>query len=109
MSTRAIAWESGKQHGKALPVALWVAQILLALAFGMDGWMKVSTPLAALLKNMPDMAGMPGGLIRFIGISELAGELGLLLPALTRSAAWLTLFAGVGLATVMVLASVVAL
>src|SRR5438128_166430 len=106
MSTRTIAWESGKQQGKALPIALWVAQILLALAFGMAGWMKVSTPLAELLKNMPDMAGMPGGLIRFIGISELAGALGLLLPALTRIAPWLTPLAGVGLATIMVLATV---
>jgi putative oxidoreductase len=48
---------------------------------------------------------VPEGLVRFIGASELAGALGLLLPALTRIKPGLTALAAVGLATVMLLAA----
>ncbi len=105
MSTRAMTFEGGKQQSKALPVTLWAAQVLLALAFGVAGWMKVSTPLVELVKSMPDMAAMSGGLVRFIGIAELAGAIGLLLPSLTRIAPDLTPLAAIGLATIMVLAT----
>jgi hypothetical protein len=54
---------------------------------------------------LPWAATMPEALVRFIGISELAGAIGLILPALTRVLPVLTAWAGVGLATVMILAA----
>ena len=48
---------------------------------------------------------MPEGLIKFIGFAELAGGLGLILPAATRIKTWLTPLAAAGLFTVMVLAA----
>ncbi|MEA2568314.1 MAG: hypothetical protein QOI24_315 [Acidobacteriota bacterium] len=89
--------------GKWLRVALWSAQILLAVVFGMFGLMKITTPIAQLAKNMPWVADY-AMLIRFIGLSEVAGALGLLLPALTRIAPVLTPIAASGLVIVMVLA-----
>ena len=45
------------------------------------------------------------GLVTFIGIAELAGAIGLILPALTKILPILTTWAAVGLATIMVLAT----
>jgi len=68
---------------RGLRIGLWVAQIALAIVFALAGWMKVSTPAAALTKMMP---GFPLPFLRFIGIAELAGAVGVILPALTRIA-----------------------
>ena len=90
--------------GVGLRAGLWVAQVLLALAFGAAGAMKLAVPIAEIAKNMPWVADMPG-LVRFIGASEVAGALGMLLPSLTRIAPKLTPLAAVGLLTIMVLAA----
>jgi putative oxidoreductase len=92
-------------RSKGLHIGLWVAQVALALAFVMAGFAKVAEPLADLSQKMPFVAALPGALVRFIGFSELAGAVGLILPALTRIKPVLTAWAGVGLATAMVLAS----
>ena len=90
---------------KGLHYGLWAVQIVLALFFGMVGANKLFTPMADMIAQMPAAAAMPEGLIRFIGLSELAGAIGLVLPAATRVAPVLTAWAGVGLATIMVLAA----
>src|SRR5512145_337759 len=50
------------------------------------------------------MNSVPRALSRFIGYAELAGGLGLIIPAATRIAPWLTPLAAFGLATIMILA-----
>lgn len=104
MTTNVIGSLARERPGKALHVSLWIAQMILAAMFGMVGWLKASTPLDLLMKGMPLLADLPGWLIRFIGLSELAGALGMLLPALTRIQPKLTALAGVALAIVMALA-----
>ena len=69
----------------------------------MAGFFKTAIPLSELSKIIPVAAEMPV-LIRFIGISELAGGLGLLLPAALRIWPRLTGLAAAALALVMVLA-----
>lgn len=91
------------KRSKTWHVSLWVVQILLAGMFLMVGYMKALTPIAELSKTVP-MAGEMPVLIRFIGVSELAAGLGLLLPAALRVAPRLTVAAAAGLALVMVLA-----
>ena len=86
-------------------VSLWIAQVLLALLFVGAGSAKVVTPLGELAQSLPYTADLPGWLVRFIGASEVAGALGLILPALTRRMPGLTPLAGLGLSTVMVLAT----
>ena len=78
-------------------IALWIVQVLLAGLFLMAGVMKVFQYERA-------KASLPRGLVTFIGISELLGGLGLLLPALTGILPWLTPLAGAGLALIMILA-----
>ncbi|MNX98117.1 hypothetical protein D3C86_1305120 [compost metagenome] len=89
---------------KGWTIGLWVVQVLLAVMFGMAGFMKATAPIEALAANMPWVSELPA-LVRFIGLAELAGALGLLLPAATRILPFLTPFAGAGLALIMVLAA----
>lgn len=89
---------------RGLHISLWIVQGLLALAFGMAGTMKLLTPIAELAEAMPWVADAPL-LARFIGASELAAALGLILPAALRILPRLTAWAGVGLVVVMVLAA----
>ena len=94
--------EAGKTGG--LNIALWIVQALLFLGFGIAGVFKTFTPIDQLAQKMPWVASLPY-LVRFIGLSELAGALGMLLPSLTRIKPGLTALAGAGLTLVMVLAA----
>ncbi len=91
---------------RALHIGLWVAQVLLALAFGMAGSMKSVTPIEELSKSLPWVSQDLALLVRFIGVSEFAGALGLILPAATRIRPKLTPIAAGGLVLVMALAAV---
>lgn len=87
-------------------IVLWIVRILLALAFLMAGFMKSFMPLEGLKKNMAWVAVTPAALVRFIGIAELLGAIGLILPILTGILPWLTIAAAVGLAVAMLCAAV---
>lgn len=90
---------------KAAHIGLWVAQGLLAFAFGAAGAMKATAPLDQLAQNLPWVAESPAALVRFIGVSEFLGALGLILPSALRILPKLTPLAAAGLATIMVLAA----
>lgn len=96
--------KNGKKS-KVWNVSLWVAQILLAGMFLMVGIMKTFTPIEELSKTVP-LAGEMPFLVRFIGLSELAGAIGLILPAALKFRPQLTTLAAGALAFVMVLAMI---
>jgi uncharacterized membrane protein YphA (DoxX/SURF4 family) len=87
-------------------IALWISQVLLAAAFILAGVMKTFRPIDALAPRMSWVAAVPPWLVRFIGAAELLGGIGLLVPALTGIAPWLTPLAAAALALVMLLALV---
>ena len=89
---------------RALHVTLWLAQLLLATAFFLVGYTHAIAPIDVAIARAPWVASLPVALVRFIGVAELAGALGLLLPAATRIKPTLTPLAAAGLATMMVLA-----
>lgn len=78
--------------------ALWTIQVLLALVFLFAGGMKLALPIEAMTKQMP----LPGTLLRFIGVAEVLGALGLVLPGLLRTRQSLTPLAAAGLVIVMI-------
>jgi DoxX-like family len=82
---------------KRLIVALWTVQVLLALTYLMSGSMKLLLPLDLLTQQTP----LPGAFVRFLGLAELLGALGLLLPGLLRVRPGLTPLAATGLAVIM--------
>jgi uncharacterized membrane protein len=87
-------------------IALWVVAGLLAAAFLAAGLMKVATPKATLVERLPWAADYSDGQIKGIGIVEVLGAIGLILPGITGIAPILVPIAAVGLAIVMVLAAV---
>jgi uncharacterized membrane protein YphA (DoxX/SURF4 family) len=87
-----------------MTIALWIVQILLAALFVFAGVMKFVMPIEEMTKQMP---GMPGWFLRFIGLAELLGGLGLVLPGLFRVAPHLTPLAAAGLVVIMLGATVI--
>ncbi len=85
--------------------ALWIVQGLLALIFLFAGGMKLVLPLEVLTKQMP----LPGLFVRFIGVAEVLGAIGLILPGLLRIRPGLTPLAAAGLVIIMIGATVLTL
>ncbi|MEO8334865.1 MAG: DoxX family protein [bacterium] len=88
---------------KKLNASLWTAQTLLALLFLFAGVMKFVMPAAEMAKASP----LPVAFIQFIGVCEVLGALGLILPGLTRIRTELTWLAAAGLVIIMIGAVVV--
>lgn len=84
--------------------ALWLVQILLALAFGAAGMMKSFQPIPELASMLKWPGDVPVGLVRFIGTAELAGGIGMILPAATRILPGLTPLAALGFTIIQLLA-----
>jgi uncharacterized membrane protein YphA (DoxX/SURF4 family) len=85
--------------------ALWVVQILLAALFLFAGVMKLVLPL----EKMAGPVEFPGWFLRSIGVAEILGGVGLILPALLRIKPGLTPLAAVGLVIIMTGAVVITL
>ena len=83
-------------------VLLWIIQILLAALFLFAGVMKLVLPL----EKLTGPVAVPGLFLRFIGLCETLGGLGLILPGLLRIRTGLTPLAASGLVIIMVGATV---
>ena len=81
-------------------IALWIIQVLLALLFLFAGAMKLIMPIEEMTRQMP--VAIPGLFLRFIGVCEVLGGLGLILPGLLRIKTWLTPLAAVSLVILMI-------
>ncbi|HVR17127.1 MAG TPA: DoxX family protein [Candidatus Limnocylindrales bacterium] len=85
-------------------IALWIAQALLAAIFLFAGGMKLVIPIEEMTKQMP--IPLPGWFLRFTGIVEVLGAIGVILPSLLRIRPALTPLAATGLVIVMIGATV---
>src|SRR5690349_3098916 len=83
---------------RKINAALWTVQVLLAALFLFAGGMKLVAP-PEMLKGPIEF---PVLFIRFIGVCEFAGGLGLLLPGLLRIRTGLTPLAAAGLVIIMI-------
>jgi hypothetical protein len=82
---------------------LWIIQGLLALLFLVAGGAKLVMPMEQMTKG----TSLPGLFLRFIGVAEVLGAIGLILPGLLRIRRDLTPLAAAGLVIIMVGATVV--
>lgn len=80
-------------------IVLWILQILLALLFLFAGITKLVLPIEAMTANMK--VPLPGLFLRFIGVCETLGGLGLVLPWLLKIKPKLTPLAAACLAILM--------
>lgn len=85
--------------------SLWMIQGLLTLLFLFTGGMKLSLPAPVLQAQTP----LPVSFMRFIGMTEVLGAIGLMLPGLLRIRPGLTVLAAAGLSIIMIGATVVTL
>ena len=79
-------------------IALWIVQGLLALLFLYAGGIKLVLPIEEMTKEM----ALPGWFLRFIGVAEVLGGIGLILPRLLGSRPGLTPLAAAGLVIIMI-------
>jgi hypothetical protein len=90
---------------KTTHYVLWIIQWLLAALFLFTGGMKLVLPLEAMQGPVP----LLGPFLRFIGVAEVLGALGLILPGLLRIRQELTPLAAAGLVIIMIGATVISL
>jgi len=86
-------------------VLLWIIQGLLALLYLFGGVMKFVMPIEEMTKQ----THLPGLFLHFIGVAEILGAIGLILPGLLRIRVGLTPLAAAGLAIITVGATVITL
>lgn len=86
-------------------IVLWIVQSLLAALFLFAGGTKLILPIEEMTGQMP--ITMPGWFLRFIGIAELLGGLGLIFPWLLHIQPGLTPLAAAGLVMIMIGATIV--
>jgi hypothetical protein len=84
---------------------LWSVQVLLALIFLFTGGTKLILPIEVLTEQTP----MPSLFVRCLGIAEVLGAIGLILPGLMRIRPVLTPLAASGLVIIMIGATVLTL
>jgi len=101
-------YPNGGESPRRRPImnyALWIVQGLLALLFLFTGGMKLVLPVEVMTEQM----SMPGWFLRLIGVSEVLGAIGLILPGLLGVRPGLTALAACGLVVIMIGATVVTL
>ncbi len=91
---------------KPVHYVLWVLQVLLALLFVYAGVMKFVMPYEEMAKGPVVFSEL---FLQFIGVAELLGGLGLILPSALRIKPGLTPLAAVGLVIIMIGATVTSL
>ena len=78
--------------------ALWAVQVLLALVFVFAGGSKLVMPI----EEMTAQVALPGPFLRFIGVAEFLGALGLILPGSLGIRPGLTPLVAAGLVIIMI-------
>ena len=95
------------KNERPMNLLLWVLQVLLAFLFVFHGGALLNPPEAMRATFAAVFSQLPAGFQQFIGIAEVAGGLGLVLPWWTKVARWLTGWAALGLAIIMLGAVVI--
>jgi len=93
--------ESKNKSG--MGTTLWVLQWLLAVLFIFAGTMKFIMSVEEMTKQVP----LSGAFLHFIGVAEVLGGLGLILPGLLKIQTGLTSLAAAGLVIIMIGATVI--
>ncbi len=89
-----------------MSLLLWILQFLFAIMFVAAGAMKAFQPYDTMARRMPWVEDYSPGTVRAIGALEVLGGLGLVLPSILGIRVVLTPLAAVGLAVIMVLATI---
>ncbi|WP_276369678.1 DoxX family protein [Chryseolinea sp. H1M3-3] len=83
---------------------LWIAQSLLAAMFTSGGLLKIFVPKEKMIAKQPFVQDYSSIQIRLIGLAEILGAIGIIVPFATGIMPILTPIAAMGLCTIMILA-----
>ena len=98
---------SNRTLPKGWTIALWAAQVVLAIIYLLAGGMKLSQPIPALAAaGMGFVLALPEAAVRLIGLAEVLGAIGVVAPALTRIRPSLTPLAAAGLVLLQICAAI---
>jgi uncharacterized membrane protein YphA (DoxX/SURF4 family) len=97
--------DTSPKRRSRLSIALWILQVLLAALFLFAGITKLILPL----EKMAGPIALPGSFLRFLGVAETLGALGLILPGILRTKPGLTPLAAACLMIIMIGATVIGL
>lgn len=92
--------DESRRQSPRVNYTLWAIQVVLALLFLFTGGMKLITPIEAMTAQQP--VALPGLFLRFIGVAEVLGAVGLILPGLVHVREELTPLAAAGLVIIMI-------
>jgi len=84
-------------------IGLWVLQVVTAVLFGGHGVLLVTGP-QRMAERASWVAALPAPFVRVLGVLEILGAIGLVLPPLTGVLPTLTVAAAGGLVAMMLLA-----
>jgi hypothetical protein len=84
---------------------LWIIQALLAALFLFAGGVKLVLPIDQMTAGAP--VSLPGWFLRFLGMAEVLGALGLILPGIFRIRQGLIPIAASGLVIIMIGATII--
>ncbi len=92
------------KSSKAMHYSLWSVQIVLAASLMWAAWMKLVQPIDQLASMWPWACQVPIALVKFTGVVDLIGALGLIMPSLFQIRPKLTPVAAVALVGLMLCA-----
>jgi hypothetical protein len=93
------------KNNKALNIALWIVQGLTATLMLISAFMKIATPISELSAKWKWTGELPEPIVRMLGILDLLGGIGIILPALLKIKPGLTSLAAGGVVLLMISAT----
>lgn len=95
-----------QQSSKAMNIILWIAQVFVAAGFIWVATIKLFEPIEKIAAMWPWTGEVPSLMVRLLGVVDLLGGLGLILPSLLRIKPGLTAFTAVAIIALMVCAGI---
>ena len=91
---------------KITHILLWIAQVLLSITLIWAAFVKLTQPIEQLKTLWPWTGEVSPALVRFTGVIDLLGALGVILPALFRFKTILVPLAAIGIVLLMISAGI---
>jgi len=95
-----------QKSSKAMNIILWIAQVFVAAGFIWVAAIKLFQPIEKIAAMWPWTGEVPSLMVRLLGVVDLLGGLGLILPSLLHIKPRLTAFTAIAIIALMVCAGI---
>ncbi len=95
-----------QKSSKVMNIILWIAQVLVAAGFIWVAAIKLFQPIEKIAAMWPWTSEVPSLMVRLLGVVDLLGGLGLILPSLLRIKPRLTAFTAIAIIVLMICAGI---